>query len=128
MGRLVHQGRDAGVPDTAPAAPQVEGFVFSACQFPALDEDLAQRPETALGLSVHGRVRYLPEPGAPCGERFEIRFGVDGALVLPATSSHGHDVHLWTHAPGFTGRTEVWLHQAHFDPAQCGTPGRGGVG
>ena len=79
--------------------------------------------EGSLNLSVHSQVLYLPEPGAPCGERFEVRLDVDGALVLPATSGHVHDVHLWTSTPGFQWRTEVWLHGVHFTPAQRGAQG-----
>ncbi|MFE1521503.1 hypothetical protein ACFW9I_32565 [[Kitasatospora] papulosa] len=121
-----HGGPRRRIRHTTPAEeepPFVQGFAFTACQFLAPDEHGAQQHEKALQLSAHGQVLYLPEPGAPCGERFELRLDVDDALVLPATSRHGHDVHLWTHTPGFQGRTEVWLHGMHFDPGQRGTQG-----
>lgn len=104
-GSVVHQGRHAAVPDTTPAEPPlVQGFAFTACQFLPLNAHGQQQREAVLNLSVHGRVLYLPEPAAPSGERFELRLDVDDALALPATSSHGHDVHLWTRTPGFPGR------------------------
>ncbi|MEV3858121.1 hypothetical protein AB0J38_27795 [Streptomyces sp. NPDC050095] len=128
-GTVVHQGRYAVVPLSAASEDRtvederVEGFVFSACQFLALDEHGEQLPEHTLDLPVHGRVLYRPDPGSPCGERFEIRMEWQHALVLPPTSRQGHDVYLWAGAPGGMGRTEVWLHRVHFDPAQRGAQG-----
>ncbi|MGW2083126.1 hypothetical protein ACWCOW_40730 [Streptomyces sp. NPDC001939] len=116
QGCVVHQGR-AAVPASEPSGAAGwpnGGFVFSACQFLALDDAGEQLRESAVALSVHGRVLYLEEPGAQSGERFELRLDVDDGPVLPATSGHGHDVFLWARTPGFEGRAEVWLHRMHF--------------
>lgn len=104
-GRLpgaVAQGRNATVSEDAGC----EGFVFGACQFLALDADGRHTPRT-LDLSVHGRVRYLPEAASPCGERFELRLDLDAMPPLPETSSFGHDVHLWAHSAQWRGYVEV---------------------
>ncbi|WP_406502039.1 hypothetical protein OHA04_39095 [Streptomyces sp. NBC_01590] len=73
-------------------------------------------------MSAHGRVLYLPDPGCPGGERFEIRLDLDELPALPATSPRSHDAHLWAHNTQWHGCVEVWLHHMTFtaEPLQHG--------
>ncbi|MEV6426044.1 hypothetical protein [Streptomyces sp. NPDC051662] len=126
-GRIIYQGRHASSshedrqqsPAGGKSSDPIEGFVFTACQFLALDEDGRQVPGRTLDLSVHGWALYRPEPGDR-GERFEVRLDLDALLPLPTTSLRGHDVHLWAYDTRWRAYVEVWLHRVAFGPAQRG--------